>query len=119
MFWKKEKSGAYIKLEEIYIFYSSFGSSGGSTERLPDKDDFKKEFTFKYLSEKQYSDSIQLKEEASEYIVAKVVKAFLCADSVKRQTDERLEMATVLNNNFGGTEMETTRRYPLLLHTNI
>jgi ATP-dependent exoDNAse (exonuclease V) beta subunit len=70
-----------------------------------DKDDFKKEFTFKYLSEKQYSDSIQLKEEASEYIVAKVVKAFLCADSMKRQTDERLEMATILNNNFGGTEM--------------
>lgn len=70
-----------------------------------DKEDLKNEFTFKYTAENRYSDPIQLKEEASEYVVAKVVKAFLCADSLRRSNDERLDMATILNDNFGGKEM--------------
>ena len=70
-----------------------------------DKEDFKDEFKFKYGAETRYSDRLELDEDASEYVVAKVVKAFLCADSWKRQPDERLEMATTINDNFGGTEM--------------
>lgn len=70
-----------------------------------DKEDFKTEFTFKYIKETLYSDAVILEENASDYIVAKVIKAFLCADSMKRPSDERLEMATTINNNFGGKEM--------------
>ena len=70
-----------------------------------EKEDFKDEFKFKYGSETQYSDRLELNEEASEYTVAKVLKAFLCADSLKRQPNERLEMAITINDNFGGTDM--------------
>jgi len=88
MFWKKEKSGAYIKLEEIYIFYSSFGSSGGSTERLPDKDDFKnlsikeadkfekriRKDLARYLKEQNSMEKIRTHEKLNEQIDAYEVK---------------------------------------------
>ncbi len=70
-----------------------------------DKEDFKTEFSFKYLSETRYGDAVSIQEDGSEYIVAKVLKAFLCADNLQHPVSERLEMATVLNNNFGGIDM--------------
>lgn len=88
-----------------------------------DKEDFKTEFKFRYGAETRYSDPIMLEAEASEYIVAKVVKAFLCADSLKRSTAERLTMATTINDNFGGTDMVNpksivglSQRYYTYLH---
>ena len=98
----------YTELPPQTIEY--FGERAKKKTHIPfdidtDKEDFKAFYKYKNHKETQYTDAIRLKADASEYVVAKVVKAFIAVDNLSKIEADRITIANNLVNNFEATEM--------------